>query len=55
MKGDWHYQGSNSDGVILERGQLRRSSHIVGRGGALVESIPFYRRVVGSNPALAAT
>jgi len=26
---------------------------IVGCGGALVESIPFNRRVVGSNPALA--
>src|SRR6218665_210299 len=30
-------------------------SLIVGRGGALVESIPFDRRVVGWNPALAAT
>ena len=27
----------------------------VGRGGALVESKPLDRRVVGSNPALAAT
>ena len=27
----------------------------VGRGGAFVESKPFDRRVVGSNPALAAT
>ena len=27
----------------------------VGRGSALVESMPFDRRVVGSNPALAAT
>src|SRR6218665_623616 len=27
----------------------------VGRGGALVKSMPFDRRVVGSNPALAAT
>ena len=27
----------------------------VGRGGALVESMPFDRRVAGSNPALAAT
>ena len=27
----------------------------VGRGGALVESVPLDRRVVGSNPALAAT
>ena len=26
----------------------------MGRGGALVESMPFARRVVGSNPALAA-
>ena len=26
----------------------------VGRGGSLVESMPVYRRVVGSNPALAA-
>ena len=29
--------------------------YIVRRGGALVESKPFDRRVVGSNPALAAT
>ena len=28
---------------------------IVGRGGALVETITFNRRVVGSTPALAAT
>ena len=28
---------------------------LVGHGGALVESKPFDRRVVGSNPALAAT
>src|SRR6218665_1292777 len=28
---------------------------IVGHGGTLVESMPFDRRVVGSNPALAAT
>ena len=28
---------------------------IVGRGGALVESMSFDRRVVGSNPALTAT
>ena len=27
----------------------------VGRGGALVEALPFNRRVVGSNPALTAT
>ena len=26
-----------------------------GRGGALVESMPFARRVAGSSPALAAT
>ena len=25
------------------------------RGGLLVDSMPFFRRVVGSNPALAAT
>ena len=30
-------------------------SHVVGRGGALVEAMLFDRRVVGSNPALAAT
>jgi len=30
-------------------------SQAVGRGGALVESIFFDRRVVGLNPALAAT
>ena len=28
--------------------------YIVGRSGALVESVPFDRSVVGSNPALAA-
>ena len=28
---------------------------VVGRGGALVESMPLDRRVLGSNPALAAT
>ena len=28
--------------------------YIVGRGGTLVESMPFDRRLVGSNPALAA-
>ena len=28
---------------------------IVGRGGALVETMTFNRRVVGSTPALAAT
>ena len=27
----------------------------VGRGGAMVESMPFDQRVVGSNPALVAT
>ena len=27
----------------------------MGRGGALVESLPFNRRVVGSNPVLATT
>ena len=31
------------------------TSNLEGRGGALVESKPFDRRVVGSNPALAAT
>ena len=31
------------------------STLFVERGGALEESKPFYRRVVGSNPALAAT
>ena len=30
------------------------SSTLVGHGGALVETTPFDRRVVGSNPALAA-
>ena len=29
--------------------------YIVGHGGALVELMPFDRRVVSSNPALAAT
>ena len=33
---------------------LRRCYIHVGRGGALAESIPFDRRVVGLNPALAA-
>ena len=28
---------------------------LVGHGGSLVDSTPFVRRVVGSNPALAAT
>ena len=31
------------------------SHHFRGRGGSLVESIPVDCRVVGSNPALAAT
>ena len=31
------------------------SSIVAGRGGALVESMPFDRRVAGSIPALAAT
>ena len=35
--------------------QCMRSQSIVGYGGALVESIAFNRRVVGSTPALAAT
>ena len=30
-------------------------TYSVGRGGTLVESIPFYWRIGGSNPALAAT
>ena len=34
---------------------MKDSDVIVGRGGALVESIAFNRRVVGSTPALAAT
>ena len=29
--------------------------HLVGRGGALVETMTFVRRVVGSTPTLAAT
>ena len=36
-------------------GQLGIMNLDVGSGGALVESTPFNRRVVGSNPALAAT
>ena len=32
----------------------RHSWHVVGHGGALVESIAFDRRVVGSTPTLAA-
>ena len=34
---------------------LTRVYDVVGRGGALVESIAFNQRVVGSNPAPAAT
>ena len=34
---------------------MSKSCNIVGRGGALVESMPFDRRVAGSNPAIATT
>ena len=36
-------------------GLYRKRIVIVGRGGSLVDSSPFARRVVGSNPALAVT
>ena len=35
--------------------QMSRVLNVVGRGGVLVESLPFDRRVAGSNSALAAT
>ena len=35
-------------------GERQRREHIVGRGGALVETMTFNRRVMGSTPALAA-
>ena len=45
--------------ILISNWHRRRENYIHsmnrGRGGALVESIPFDRRVVGSNPALAAT
>ena len=44
--------------AIIIRGNRvvhNKSVYIVGRGGALVESMLFERRIVGSNPALAAT
>ena len=53
----------NSFGQLLEGNQVQelqnvlsmmRKTIMVGHGGALVESIAFNRRVVGSTPALAA-
>ena len=41
-------------GVKSEILVVNRPETIVGHGGALVESIAFNRRVVGSTPALAA-
>jgi len=38
---------------MYDNGMPKR--HHMGRGGALVESTPFVRRVMGSTPALAAT
>ena len=38
-----------------QRGMLCAQSQHEGRGGALVETMTFNRRVVGSTPALAAT
>ena len=44
---------------LLSSSKFKRQSidgaEYVGRGGALVESMTFNRRVVGSTPALAAT
>jgi len=37
--------------MLLLQGRIHS---LVGRGGALVESMPLDQRVVGSNPALAA-
>ena len=41
--------------IRKNRTQIGLNGCGVGRGGALVESMPFDRRVVGSNPALAET
>ena len=54
-------EASKSENVLKRLVRISKSRitqntrQFVGRGGALVESIPFNRRVVGSNPALAAT
>ena len=47
--------GSNNNTSISHVNCLFTTYLHVGRGGALVESMPFDPRVMGSNPALAAT
>ena len=41
--------------MVEQRDYGNEIGHNLGRGGALVETMTFNRRVVGSTPALAAT
>ena len=46
---------NDDDDNIDEGDYYDDEQRLVGHGGALVETMPFDRRVVGSNPALAVT
>ena len=46
MNANWHFPYCHALSPITNK---------IGRGGSLVDSLPFVRRVAGLNPTLAAT